>query len=446
MKPIKVLKQTRSVCPECLLELDASVIRNNGQIHLKRECIIHGEISTVISSNPDEYEDLFNYYQEFNSTNKQKRIKKQYTIFYTNRCNLNCPICFMNANFKDNISDPSNESLKSLLKTIRRAKINIFGGEPTIRAELPDLIRLIKESGNLSALFTNGIKISDYGYLKTLKDAGLDEVHLQFDGFNEETDLKFRDASLLENKLRVLDNANILKIPVVFEVTLDRMLNFDEIPSILDYALTNWQVRGVCFRSYCALGKRAVEIDKLTIDDLVAEVARSSQGKIRKEDVFILQKLAYIMAEWCNFDWCFAHRYMLLYRRKNKDCLSLGEILNFKGIEKRLTRYLFIRKKNILLAKFYFIVIILPKMLKLESINIFLHLSMVIIGTKFYSVLTQSAFKIPFLVIDFESPCDRFTFDLTRICNTKVIAEDLKIYPSFYEASLAKERFFQKTQ
>lgn len=441
MKPIKVLKQTRSVCPECLLELDAFIVRKNGQIVLRRECAIHGEASTVISNNPDEYEELFNYYQELNPINKQKRIKKQYTIFYTNRCNLNCPICFMNANFKDNIPDPSNESLKKWLKTIKKAKINIFGGEPTIREDLPELISSIKKSGNLAAIFTNGIKISVFEYLKTLKDAGLDEVHLQFDGFNEEADLKFRSSSLLEKKLMALENARILKVPVVFEVTLDPALNFREIPRILDYSLTNWQVRGVCFRSYCALGKRAVEIDKLTIGDLVAGVERGSQGKIKNKEIFILQKLAYIMAEWCNFDWCNAHRYMLIYRKKDKSCFSLGEILNFRRIEGRLDRYIFIKKRSFLLARLYFIFIILPNMLKLESINIFLHMLRVVIITKFFRALTQSSFKTPFLVIDFESPCDRFTFDLQRVCNTKVIGEDLRVYSSFYEASLEKERF-----
>jgi len=444
MKPIKVLKQTKSVCPECLLELDASLIRNNDQIVLERECIIHGEFSTIISNNPDEYEDLFNYYQELISINKKKRIKKQYTIFYTNKCNLNCPICFMNANFRDNIPDPSNESLRNWLRTIRRGKVNIFGGEPTIREDLPELISLIKKSRNLSALFTNGIKISDLEYLKTLKDAGLDEVHLQFDGFNGEVDLKFRDVNLLENKMKALENAKILKIPVILEVTLDRASNFIEIPRILDYALTNWQVRGVCLRSYCVLGKRGVEINRLTIDDLVADIERCSQGKIKKKEIFVLQKLAYIMAEWFNFDWCFSHRYMLIYRKEDKSYLSLGEIVDFERIEWRLGRYLSIRRKNALLAKFYFIFVILPNMLKIRSSNIFLYLLKVILVSKFCYSLTPSSFKKTFLVIDFESPCDRFTFDLQRVCNTGVVGEDLRIYPSFYEASLEKERFFQR--
>ena len=98
-------------------------------------------------------------------------------------------------------------------------------------------------------------------------------------------------------------------------------------------------------------------------------------------------------------------------------------------------------KSNI--CKSYFITAILPRILTFRGLGISMHLIKVIIAAKFFSALTQSSFKSPFLIIDFESPCDRFTFDLDKICNTKVIGEDLKVHSSFYMASLEKERFFQ---
>lgn len=441
----KILKRTRGVCPECLLELEAFVVRMENKVVLRRRCLIHGEIYTTISNKANEFEELFYYYHELNSIDERKRIKKMYTIFYTNKCNIDCPICFMNANFKDNFSDPPNESLKYFLKNLKIGKINIFGGEPTIREDLPGLIKLIKKSRNLSAIFTNGIKISELEYLKTLKQAGLDEIHLQFDGFSKETELKFRNTDLLEKKLKALDNARIIDLPVVFEVTIDRTVNLQQISNIFDYALRNWHVRGICFRSYCALGKRAIGIDRLTIDELVTVVKENSQGIIKERDLFILQKLVYIMAEWCKFDWCFSHRYMLIYRKKDgKGFLGLGEILNFQRVEPYLNRYLSIRKKNGFFSGAYFFLIIIPNMLSLKGFGVFVHLLKVIIASKFYRKLTQSSFGEQFLVIDFESPCDRFTFDLNKVCNTKVISEDLKIHPSFYMASLEKERLYQE--
>lgn len=124
----KILKQTRGVCPECLSELEATIVKINNQIIIRRKCFARGKMDTVISNNPKEYEELFYYYNELDIIKGQKRIKKRCTIFYTNRCNIDCPICFMNANFKGNIPDPSNKSLKPLLRNKKGAKINIFGG------------------------------------------------------------------------------------------------------------------------------------------------------------------------------------------------------------------------------------------------------------------------------------------------------------------------------
>ncbi len=151
------------------------------------------------------------------------------------------------------------------------------------------------------------------------------------------------------------------------------------------------------------------------------------------------------MAEWCKFDWCFSHRYMLIYRKKDgKGFLGIGEILNFRRMEPYLNRYLSIRKKNAFFSRAYFFLIIIPNMLSLKGLGVFMHLLKVIIASKFYRTLSQSSFSEQFLVIDFESPCDRFTFDLNKVCNTEVISEDLKIHPSFYMASLEKERFYQE--
>jgi len=222
-------------------------------------------------------------------------------------------------------------------------------------------------------------------------------------------------------------------------------MNTQEISSILRYAFSDWHIRGICFRSYCALGRRGIEIKKLTIDDLVAVVEIDSIGAINTKDILVLQKLIYIMAEWCNFDWCFSHRYMIIYRRKNKRPLGIGEIFNFKTIGRRLENYVRYRKKNQIFAKIYFIFAVLPRILTLRGLGTLMHLIKVIIAAKFFSALTQSSFKSRFLIIDFESPCDRFTFDLDKICNTKVIGEDLKVHSSFYMASLEKERFFQHT-
>ncbi|NIV11420.1 MAG: hypothetical protein GWN62_09100 [Aliifodinibius sp.] len=48
------------------------------------------------------------------------------------------------------------------------------GGEPTLREDLPELIAFSEEIGQVTGVLTNGIKLGNSTYLKSLLDAGLD--------------------------------------------------------------------------------------------------------------------------------------------------------------------------------------------------------------------------------------------------------------------------------
>ena len=106
----------------------------------------------------------------------------------TNRCNMACPICYSDANqsSEDVPIDKIGLYLERLLKlTETPIPIQISGGEPSIRDDLPEIIALAKQIGYRNIeLITNGIRISNEpDFLDTLKLRGLTAVYLQFDGY-----------------------------------------------------------------------------------------------------------------------------------------------------------------------------------------------------------------------------------------------------------------------
>lgn len=67
------------------------------------------------------------------------------------------------------------------------------GGEPTQRPDLPDLINIAENLGQVSGLITSGSRLSEPKYLHRLLQAGLDHIMLILDLSNDETMESLRD-------------------------------------------------------------------------------------------------------------------------------------------------------------------------------------------------------------------------------------------------------------
>ncbi|MDI9644362.1 MAG: radical SAM protein, partial [Candidatus Verstraetearchaeota archaeon] len=220
-------------------------------------------------------------------------------IDVTNRCNLRCPICFANAAVAGYTYEPSRDQIAEMLKNLRSNRpvppnaIQFSGGEPTLRDDLPDIIRMAKDAGfDHIEVNTNGVRISkDIPFLKELMEAGMSTLYLQFDGMKPDPYVAARGLDLLPTKLKVIENSREVGLhSLVLVPTLVRGVNDDQVGEILRFAAKNHDVvRGVNFQPVSMAGRidrnRLREM-RITIPDFLKLVEAQTGGEIKTSDFY----------------------------------------------------------------------------------------------------------------------------------------------------------------
>ena len=167
--------------------------------------------------------------------------------------------------------------------------IQLSGGEPTMRDDLDQIIKIGKEKGfTFFQLNTNGIRIAeDASYIKKLADAGLNTVFLQFDGLTEKPYIRLRGKKLLRTKLKAIENCKKAGVGVVLVPTVEKDANLDQLGKIIEFAINNMPaVRGVHFQpiSYFGRYENRDETFRITIPKMIKEIENQMNGKMKVED------------------------------------------------------------------------------------------------------------------------------------------------------------------
>ena len=215
-------------------------------------------------------------------------------IDITNRCNLTCPICFANASAKGYIVEPTFDQIVQIMKHFRSMKpipavlLQLSGGEPTIRDDLPDIIRKGKELGFTELMVTtNGVRFGkDPEFLKKCQEAGMNCIYLQFDATDApEVWKKIRGVNLWPLKKRVIENARKAGFfGIVLVPTVAKGVNDNQVGNILDYARDNSDVvSGIIFQPVSLTGRISFEelMDiRYTTSDLKVAINKHTNGAI----------------------------------------------------------------------------------------------------------------------------------------------------------------------
>ena len=303
----KIIASTKSLCPICLKKISADYISENAKVYLFKKCSLHGEFKTLVWDNEEHFRKFYKFNMNKNNLQNTKKIKlgcpfdcgicenhKQATccvlLEVTDRCNLNCPVCFAKAN-DEIFSDPSLEKISEwydmLLKSGGPFNIQLSGGEPTVRDDLDEVIKIGRDKGfDFFQLNTNGIRIGeDIEYLKKLSDAGLNTVFLQFDGFLDSTYKYFRGDNILDKKLKAIENCKELNIGIVLVPVIKKGINDKEIGKIIKFAIDNMpHVRSVHFQPMSFFGRYEKEPnneDRMTIYKVLEEIETQTDQKMK---------------------------------------------------------------------------------------------------------------------------------------------------------------------
>jgi len=352
--PDNYIRKTSSMCSDCHKKVNAYLAEENGKIIMKKNCPEHEKEELIVSRHPWYYRALTRYY--FKVMPKAMKQKRFY-IYLSNNCNLNCPICLLEPN-QDKVSDISLTAFKKVIKKNKDSRFYLYGAEPTLRNDLKQWIALLKRYGNVVNMHTNGIKLVDYDYVCTLKKWGVDYISLQFDGFSERAYETLRGKKLLELKLKVLENLKRLDIATGFNVTIAKDINEEQMQPILDYAIRNQFIKDVSFATLSSLGnakENFLSEAALMPDELIDIVEHQTKGKIKRENIFLFQKLYYTLLAIFKVRRCYNFQHLVLYRNNGCGYITLDELFGLKKFKPVFSRYVKLVEKNRLFATAYFL-------------------------------------------------------------------------------------------
>ena len=317
-----VIRNTRSVCPVCLRNLPARLVRQpDGAVALEKECPEHGACSVPVWRGAMDF-DLWTRYAdplyhgagtvcpEHCGICGEHEVGTCCALLeVTSRCNLHCRFCFANGGRPED--DPTLDEMKDAIRDIVRQcghpLLQLSGGEPTLREDLPELVRFAKEAGcSYVQVNTNGIRLAqEPDYAKKLADAGLDIVFLQFDGTKNEIYETLRGAPLLEVKKQAIRVCSDLRVGVTLVPTVVPGVNEDNLGELIAFARSQVPgVRGIHFQPVSYFGRhpgRPQEAQRYTLDQLMADI--SDQAGIPMES---------FMPSRCDHPLCGFHANFLL--------------------------------------------------------------------------------------------------------------------------------------
>ena len=280
--PLGWPRTTDSLCPKCVPEIrqqildgklphevllnekvgeiKAQIIERDGKILMVKDCPKHGHFEDVMSIDPAFFKHLEDVFpgRDIRAHNDEKlhnhgssTIKHGrgavLTVDLTNRCNMMCDPCFMDANQVGFVHELSWDDIKMVLdnaisiKPRRQMSVQFSGGEPTISPHFLDAVRYARKVGyNSVQAATNGIEFAKSPeFAKAAAEAGLRYAYLQFDGIGNAANSHRRVGNLFDVKLRAIENLHAAGVDIVPVITIVNGVNNEQVGRVIEFALDN---------------------------------------------------------------------------------------------------------------------------------------------------------------------------------------------------------------
>ncbi len=304
------IQYTKSLCPECISVIDAVIFERDNKVYIRKFCEKHGYFEEIYWGDYELYMKARKFAHDGNGVENPNvnivncpytcglcPIHKSHSalvnMVVTNRCDLACWYCFFYAKKAGYVYEPTLEQIEEMFKVMKNQKpipanaVQLTGGEPTLRDDLVEIVKLAKKYGiEHVQLNSNGIRLAkDPTLAKKLREAGVNTLYLSFDGVSPKTNPKNH-----WEVPKVLENCRKAGLGIVLVPTVIKSVNDHEVWKIVEFALDNIDiVRGVNFQPVSLVGrmsKREREKYRITIPDVIKRLEEQSNGILTREDFY----------------------------------------------------------------------------------------------------------------------------------------------------------------
>ena len=388
-------RETDSLCPKCVKEvrtdilsgkrelselvdgkpgeIKAQIIERDGSIWMVKECPTHGRFEDVMAIDAAFLKRIERLYpgrdflapltklREHGSSSIKYGRGSVLTVDLTNRCNMMCDPCFMDANQVGYVHELEWDEVQKILDdalTIqprRQMSIQFSGGEPTLSPHFLRAIEYAREVGFFAVqCATNGIRFAqEPEFAKAAKKAGLRMAYLQFDGIGNEANSHRKVGNLFDVKLRAIENLHAAGIDVILVVTVVNGVNNEQVGKIVEFAIDNAdKVTVVSFQPVSFTGRDEDISDELrakqryTLSHLTRDIKEQTGYTEPLRDWFPLSAMGPFSdltdtllgdrADWGSMK-CGCHPNcgvgtVLFVNKKTKKAVPLSEFLDLEGL------------------------------------------------------------------------------------------------------------------
>ena len=241
-------------------EIKAEIVEENGRVLMRKVCEKHGMFEDVLSTTPTSL--VGSRASSLDVTFVAPKIQTfigmapptikfgrgaVLTVDLTNRCNMMCNPCFMDANQVGYVHQPDLEDIKAILdravsfKPKRQVIVLFSGGEPTLSPFFIEAVAYAKKIGFYRVMAaTNGIRFAQSEeFTREAHEAGLHGAYLQFDGVTNEKNEHRGVGNLFDVKLQAIENMAKVGMKTTLVTTIVNGVNNDGIGPIVDFAIRN---------------------------------------------------------------------------------------------------------------------------------------------------------------------------------------------------------------
>lgn len=296
---------TQSPCPTCGALAPAEIFAVGGDWLMRRRCVACGDTTFPFKRDAS-------FHQALRATVDRRHERSSGAVFWplgdqpppasdikidvTERCNYTCPACFSRSS-PESSGGVSFELIRRELGRFAASRIkpdvSLIGGEPTLRGDLPDIVRWLTDRGFSVKLNTNGHLLVNRDLVERLRAAGLRWVILQFDGFDDAIHRITRHQdSLTARKLEAIRVLSDAGMQIVLVATVVRGVNDHQMGTLIDFGLRHERVVQVAFLPVANLGRSAfgegapqcAPSGDYDLAEFLDQLAADTGGRVTKRD------------------------------------------------------------------------------------------------------------------------------------------------------------------